>query len=343
MKKALMFLIFFLILSSLFSAESIFTKDNFYIKLNSFSGSDYFSGREYKSMNYFDRHRFYAGWKYNVINNTEIWFDLTFDDKFYEKEILLNRIGVSYKKSAFTYSYKIDRLQYGEKSEIYNIQVKDRFYDFGVMEDYRYNGIQIDYSQELFSSDILLAANDFNSAIINLAMNLETEIFFTEIFFLAVARNEEYNVRNYSLGYETKLKIGNFGIYASGVYQNLPTYYKGDKFKQLLEFTYKINKNLFIGSNYFIEDFMDISNPNKQSQSFIKISVKKNEFTFFHRKNSMNEFIRNYKNEEYAFLHQYRFTNNLALGVNYSYFNPNFDQEYHQIGFQINYHYEKDL
>ncbi len=341
MKKTVIILV--LIINSWLSAETIFSKDSFYLKLNSFIGTDYFLEREYKSMNYFDRHHFYAGWKYNFIDNTEIWFDLTFDDKFYEKEILLNRVGVSYTKSDFTFSYKIDRLQYGENSKIYNIQVKDRFYNFGVMEDYRYNGIQIDYSKNVFSTNLLVAANDFNSVITNLSMNFKDESYFAKIFFLAVARNEEYNVRNYSLGFDSKFRFGNLGIYASGVYQKLPTYYKGDKFKQLVEFTYEINDNFSIGSNYFMEDFMDISNANKQSQSFVKIAFKKNEVTLFYRNNSMNEFTQNYKNEEYAILHQYRFANKLALGVNYSYFKPNFDQDYQQIGFQINYHYEKDL
>jgi len=33
----------------------------------------------------------------------------------------------------------------------------------------------------------------------------------------------------------------------------------------------------------------------------------------------------------------------MKIGINYSYFTPDFDQDYHQIGFQVNFSYEKDI
>lgn len=345
MKKYIIMILVLMTFISLSAVEvsSIFQEDHFYMRFNSFLGTDYFADREYKSTNYFDRHHFFAGWKYNFHENTDVWFDLTFDDKFYEKEILLNRVGVSYQKADLTCSYQIDRLQYGAESEIYSIQVKDRFYAYGVIEDYRYNGVQADYTKNKFSAKTLVAANDFNAVITNSQLAYNSSKYLGKFYYLAVARNEEYNVRNHSIGLENTLRFTDFTFYTSGVYQYLPTYAKGDKFKQLVEANYKINESMKIGMNYFYEDFTEISNPNAQFQSYLNLNIFNWENYLIYRNNLMQEFTEDYRNIEYSGLLQYQFAANFKLGINYSFFQPDFDQNYHQIGFQVNYNYEKDL
>ena len=345
MKKINLFLIILIISSKLLSIEvdNIFQKDNFYYQMNSFMGTDYFPGREYKSTNYFDRHAFYAGWNYYIHKNTDFWFDLTFNDKFYEKEILLNKTGITYHKNNFSFSYKIDRLKYGAKSKIYNLQVRDRFYDFGVIENYRYNGVEVLYSKENIQFLTTLAANDFNSVIGNLAVGYSNDNFNTQFYYLLVGRNEEYNVRNHSFGIETSLNFSNISIYQSSVYQYLPTYSKGDKIKSLLEISYSPAQLFAFGTNMFTEIFNDGDIFNWQSQTYCNFNFENFENYLFFRINRSDEFTTDYTNREYSYLCLYKFTNSLLMGINYSYFIPDFDINYHQFGFQIEFNYEKNI
>lgn len=344
MKKALfIFILFFIYLNLLsINPDDCFHKDNFYYKMNSFIGADYFPGRSYNYINYLDGYDFFTGWKYNINSDIKVWVDFTFSDKIFEKEILLHKTGISYCKKDFMISFKIDKLKYGHNSVIYNLQVKDRFYDFGVLEDYNYNGVEVEFSNAEFQIKTLVAAHSFHSLISSIAVKYSNERFNTEIYYLLVRRNEEYNVINHSFGIEVSVKLPKLIFYQSAVYQYLPTYFKGDKLKSLSEMIYSPNIYFSIGTNVFLEFFGQENFQNWQSQTFLKLAKSKFVNYIFYRFNRSEEFTTDYTNTEYSLLSLYKFTESFSLGINYSYFIPDFDQDYHQIGFQIEFNYEKD-
>lgn len=345
MKNHNILLILFLFSLTLQSIESpkVFQQDNFYYKMNSFIGTDYFPERNYKSVNYFDRYSFYAGWKYSINQNLDVWLDLTFNDKFYEKEILLHKTGISYQRNNFLFSYKIDKIQYGENSKTHNIQVKDRFYDFGVIENYRYNGVEISFSKDNLQILTNIAANDFHFIIVNASIKYTNDSFITEAFYLYIGRNEEYNERNHSFGIETSVNFSKFSLYQSAVYQYLPSYTKGDKIKSLFEVTFSPFNFFSSGTSIFGESFSQEDILNWQSQSYLNFNFFNFKNYILYRINKSEEFTTNYTNIEYSLLSLYNFTDSFSLGLNYSFFTPDFDQDYHQIGFQIEFNYEKDI
>ncbi len=321
----------------------MFDRDNFYFQLNSFIGFDHFPDREYKTTNYFDRNVFFAGWKYRLRQNSKFWFDLTYNDKFYAREILLNRLGVSYEISDFIFSAKYDDLKYGAESQIYALQVKDRFYDLGVIENYQFNGGEIIFHKKKYAVKGLLAGNSFHYLIGNLELNWKHKNLKAKIYYLFVGRNEEYNTKNHSFGIETKFEIPYLTFYQSFVYQYLPNREKGDKIKTLWEIIVRPIQYFEFGSNLFLESFELSQKQNSQSQSFLKFKLASLENYFFYRYNKIEEFSSDYLNIEYSFLHLYPFSKHFMMGINASLFTPDFDDNYYEIGLQVNFSYEKNI
>lgn len=323
-----------------FDFNHLFNSSKFYYRFDSFFGTDYFPTKNYKTFNYFDNHYFYSGWKYDFKDNYSVWLDITFNDKLFDKEILLNKTGIAYSKNNYCISYKIDKLKYGNRSYIYNISVADRFFDKGVIEQYRYNGLEMEYK---FSNLILnskIAANTFHTAVLDNSIRWQTKNKSTKIYFLFTPRNSEYNEINFSFGTEIYLKREKIRFYESFVYQYLPYYSKGDKIKSLSEIVITLNPNLFLGTNFFYESFKLLAN--WQSQSFIKFKFSKltNFLTF--RYSYMNEFISAEINREISLLNIFNISNNFSVGLNNSYLHPSFDKDYYQFGIQAKIYYETE-
>jgi len=342
MKKIFLPIIIFLQLFNSLLAINV-SQDSFYMKFNAFWGTDYFYNRNYKSLNYFDKQDYYAGWKYNLRQNIQVWLDLAYNDKFYDKEILLHSTGINLVYTNFTISYQISRLKYGADSKVLNILVKDSYYDCGVLEYYHFNGVEVKYKQNNMMTEGIIAADDFHSLIVGMNFDYHCDVFFTKFFYLYVGNNEEYNEQNHSFGLETSINLHYFDLNASADYQYLPEYFRGDKLKMMFELNSKFDNNFSFGSNLFLEKFVDENAVDWQSQSYLNVKLGKFENYVLYRIDRIEEFTTNYTNNEYSILSMYKFNELFGLGINYSYFTPDFDQDYQQIGFQVEFNYEKDI
>jgi|GEM_PF-6425753 len=311
---------------------------NFHYQWASFYGTEFFPDQDYKKYNYFDINVFTAGMNFRIDHKSLLWLDLKINDKLFDKELLLDKTGISYTNKNLTFAYKYDRLQYGSGSYIYNISVKDRFYDVGVLEDYRYQGIVINLNFPFLKFESKLAANNYHTAIFDNSMVYYDDNKIIKLFTIFVPRDYEYNDINFSSGLEINYKLKFIDFYGAYVYKIILDKNRDDRFKLLNEIILNFSEDLSVGSNLFMKGFKKMQN--WQIQSFLRIKTGPINNYLIYRYHNMAEFTDSYFNREINVLHIYSISEVFGVGLNMSYLSPSFDDPYLQLGIQAKINYE---
>ena len=342
--KRLIIIFFILPLISLqaFELDNIFNSSKTTFSFNSYFGTYYLPKKSYKKLSYIDKHYLDFGLNYDILENLFSRISIGLNEKFIEKEILLNEIKISYKMNDFRYSYKYDDFQFGEKSEIFSSNVNSKYYQKGILEDYKLSGIETYYSKNSFSSKIFIGSNNFNrgsfiaSTIISkLNNNIELSFFYS-------MNNQEYSEISYSLIFEHRLDHRIFGSYNTFEYEIMPELLKGNKYKIFSEQRISFDKiSAFI--NIFYEEFEDIKDSyNCESSSMLKYESQRGFSNLIYRYNTVSEFGDSYFVRDYTSIIGFKFIEEFKLALNYSYFEPSIGDNYYNLGLQIEFNYETE-
>ena len=101
MKRSLIIIFILTLTISVFSLDlnELFNLSSFHYNFNAYNGGGYYRSRINKEYQYFEKLDLEFGWKFNFQQDKKIWIDLSYNDEFFDKKIILKSTGFSYKFS----------------------------------------------------------------------------------------------------------------------------------------------------------------------------------------------------------------------------------------------------
>ena len=343
MKKYLIFIsLFFCFRIYAFNFLEYFDARSYHYTLNSYIGSDYFPDRNENEFSYLEKINFEVGCKYTIQQNSSIWIDLSYRNDLFDKKIILERTGISTTRGSWEFIYKFDRLEIGRHSYILNRNVYGIYFDKGVIEDYRFNGLQINKNIKSLIISGKVGGNNFNSSLGMLSIDYSNDNGNFKFYYLYCGRDRLLNMPTNAFGSEFIQDFGFISIYNSAVYEYMHAYdfthNTRKRFAVLSELVIHLSDALSFGSCFLYSIFDWETNEEWQSQSFLEL--KSNNFTNYAS-------YRYWKSDigfdrEVNIINSYNILPQWSVATNLSYFNPSSGTDYYLIGFQVQVDYEID-
>jgi hypothetical protein len=314
MKKNLIFIsLFFCLRIYAFNFLEYFDASSYHYKLNSYIGSDYFPDLDENEFSYLEKINLEIGCKYIIQQNSSIWMDL---------------------------SYRNDEI--GRYSEILNRNVYGIHFDKGVIEDYRFNGLQINKEKNNFIISGKIGGNNFNSSLGMFSVDYSNDNGNFEFYYLYCGRDRLLNMPMHAFGSEFIQDFGFMSIYNSAVYEYMHAYdfthNTRKRFANLSEIIIQPSGILSFGSSFLYTVFDWETDKKWQSQSFLEL--KYNNFTNYASYRYWESDIG--FDREVNIINSYNILPQWSVATNLSYFNPSIGTDYYLIGFQVQINYEID-
>ncbi|MBN2460833.1 MAG: hypothetical protein JXB60_04440 [Candidatus Cloacimonetes bacterium] len=309
-------------------------------RLDSFVGSEYYPEKSYHDFVYCDKLILGIRGDLHLNTRTDFWLELRHDNVMFDKEIIIYRTGVSQHCSDFVFSYKLDRLEFGKGSEIFQKNINNVFFDRAVLTEYRFDGAECAYQTGNFCLNVNIGGNSYNTSIVNGNISHHDQLHEYRIFYLYVSRSSEFNEKTHITGAEFNQKIKNLDFYDALIYQYVPSL-ELKEFRNLTELNLKLSPTWRAGTNFLYTDYSNIKNRNWQITSYLSLKYKLFSQTLLFRYHDMNEFSADYIDREYNFIAQLNFHNLFSVGANLSYFFSSYD-EFYLLGIQANASFQID-
>ena len=343
MKKNLIFIsLFFCLRIYAFNFLEYFDASSYHYKLNSYIGSDYFPDRDENEFSYLEKINLEIGCKYIIQQNSSIWMDLSYRYDLFDKKILIERTGISTTRRNWEFIYKFDKIEIGRYSEILNRNVYGIHFDKGVIEDYRFNGLQINKEKNNFIISGKIGGNNFNSSLGMFSVDYSNDNGNFEFYYLYCGRDRLLNMPMHAFGSEFIQDFGFMSIYNSAVYEYMHAYdfthNTRERFANLSELVIHPFDALNFGSCFLYTIFDWETNEEWQSQSFLEL--KYNKFTNYASYRYWESDIG--FDREVNIINSYNILPQWSVATNLSYFNPSIGTDYYLIGFQVQIDYEID-
>jgi hypothetical protein len=341
MKKILFLIVLFsTTIMSAFDMNNMFNSSKTSISFNSYIGSYYLPKKIYKKLSYIDKHFLKLGVEYDLNKNLSSLFSVGLNEKFIEKEILLDEICINYQMKNFSVSYRYDDFQLGEDSHIFNSNVNSKYFQKGVLEDYKLSGIEASHKNNSLLTSLFIGSNNFNRGTARASSSFSLFQSNFNLDLLYSMNNQEYNEVSYSLIIQHKIDAKYFGSYNSMDYMIMPELKQGNKYKLFSEQRLSYYKFSFY-ANVLYEKFADITDSYNCESSHMLQHEFINTFTkIIFRYCTVSEFSDSYFVREYTSIIGYIFDNDFKLALNCSYFEPSVGDNYYNLGIQIDFKYE---
>ena len=325
-----------------FNFLEYFDNRSYHYTLNSYIGSDYFPDRDENEFSYLEKINFEIGCKYIIQQNSSIWMDLSYRNDLFDKKVILERTGISTIRGSWEFIYKFDKIEIGRCSYILNRNVYGIYFDKGVIEDYRFNGFQINKEINNFIISGKVGGNNFNSSLGMVSVNYSNDKGNFELYYLYCGRDRLLNMPMHAFGSEFIQDFGFMSFYNSAVYEYMHAYdfthNTRERFASLSEIIIQPSGILSFGSCFLYKIFDWETDEKWQSQSFLEL--KSNKFT--------NHASYRYWESDIGFdrevniINAYQILPVWSVTANLSYFNPSIGTDYYLIGFQVQIDYEID-
>ena len=343
MKRFWILVILLFIYINCFSSNILDYLDSskFYYRLNSFVGSDYFPDRSYHEFVYFDKHKLNAGWIFEIEKNSRVWIEFSYENDLFDKRVIIHKTGFSYQTGKWEIQYKLDRIEIGKKSYIFNQNVKDIHFDKPVIEEYRFDGLDVSFDFNNYSLSTQIGGNSYNTTLIKASMQNKEKEHNLQLFYLFSARSKDMNEKTHSFGLETYHDFGLISFYGTGSYQLLYEI-DWDRILFLAELICYPTRDIRVGSNYLYSIYNWEEDKTWQSQSFLQMDIGKFSNLISFRYNHMDNFIETRIDREINLLSFFNLSEIISVGTNFSYYHPSFYDEYYQFGLQGRINYETD-
>ncbi len=343
MKKILVFIsLFFCLRIYAFNFLEYFDACSYHYTLNSYIGSDYFPDRDENEFSYQEKINFEIGCKYIIQQNSSLWMDLSYRNDLFDKKIIIERTGISTTRGSWEFIYKFDKIEIGRYSEILNRNVYGIYFDKGVIEDYRFNGLQINKNINSLVISGKIGGNNFNTSLGMLSVDYSNDNGYFEFYYLYCGRDRLLNMPLHAFGCEFIQDFGFMSIYNSAVYEYLHAYdfthNTRKRFADLSELVIQLSDALSFGSCFLYKIFDWETKEKWQSQSFLKL--KSNNFTNYASYRYWESDIG--FDREVNIINSYNILPQWSVATNLSYFNPSIGTDYYLIGFQVQINYEID-
>ncbi len=343
MKKYFIFVsLFFCLRIYAFNFLEYFDARSYHYTLNSYIGSDYFPDRDENEFSYLEKINIEIGCEYIIQQNSSLWMDLNYRNDLFDKKIILERTGISTIRGSWEFIYKFDRIEIGRDSEILNRNVYGIYFNKGVIEDYRFNGLQINKNVNSLVISGKIGGNNFNTSVGMFSVDYSNDNGNFEIYYLYCGRDRLLNMPMHAFGCEFNKDFGFMRIYNSAVYEYMHAYdfthNTRERFADLSELVIHPSDALSFGSCFLYTVFDWETDKKWLSQSFLEIRY--NNFTHYVSYRYWEEDIG--FNREINIINSYNILPQWSVAANLSYFNPSIGTNYYLIGFQVQIDYEID-
>ena len=343
MKKILILIsLFFCLRIYAFNLLEYLDARSYHYTLNSYIGSDYFPDRDENEFSYLEKINLEIGCEYLIQQNSSIWIDLSYRNDLFDKKIILERTGISTTRGNWEFIYKFDWIEIGRYSEILNKNVYGIYFDKGVIEDYRFNGLQINKNTNNLIISGKVGGNNFNSSLGMLSFDHSNDNSNFEFYYLYCGRDRLLNMPMHAFGSEVMQDLNFLSIYNSVVYEYMHAYdfthRTRKRFANLSEIIIQPTGSFSFGSNFLYTIFDWEINEVWQSQSFLELEY--NKFTNYASYRYWESDIG--FDREVNIINSYNILPQWSVATNLSYFNPSIGTDYYLIGFQVQIDYEID-
>jgi hypothetical protein len=341
MKKNVIVLIFAISLLNISAVDvdEFFQLSTFRYKLAAFNGSGYYPNRTNKEFQYLEKMRFNFGWKYYLLDNSTIWIDLSYENDLLDKQIILKSTGITYEHPGWEFHYLYSPLEYGKHSQIFDLNVLAHNYDEPVLLDYRFQGIKIKKIFPGFSLTGALGGNQINAALVNLSLQLKTELLNAEFYTIYSGRNDLQNEKTINLGTEIKLHSPNVYCYSAGVL-SLQMESDIERFDALQEIIKYPFDGLFLGSNLVYSTVEWKRERNWTTRSILGFNLKRLSFIFSYEYQNTEAKLEYWGNRKTGLLAKVKLNRTIELGLDMNYNYPTYTEAYYQLGLQGKVSYE---
>jgi hypothetical protein len=343
MKKILIVIsLFFCFRIYAFNLLEYFDARSYHYILNSYIGSDYFPDRDENEFSYLEKINFKIGCEYIIQQNSSLWMDLSYRNDLFDKKVILERTGISTTRGSWEFIYKFDRIEIGKRSYILNRNVYGIHFDKGVIENYRFNGLQINHNMNRFALSGKIGGNNFNTSVGMLSVDFSNDNGNFEFYYLYCGRDRLLNMPMHAFGSEFIQDFRFISIYNSTVYEYMHAYdfthNTRERFANLSEIIIQPTDSFSFGSNFLYEFFDWETDKEWQSQFFLEL--KYNNFTNYASYRYWKADIG--FDREVNIINSYKILPQWSVATNLSYFNPSSGTDYYLLGFQVQIAYEID-
>jgi len=343
LKRSLLVLFFLSLTISIFSINinEFFNLSKFHYDFNAYNGGGYYSSRINKEWQYFEKLDLDFGWKFNFQQNFNVWVDLSYNDDLFNKSIVLESTGFSYKISSWELLYMYSRLQYSNRARLLNFNVKNVNYNQPVFIDHRFQGIRVSKDLERFHLTFSGGGNSFNTGLLHSAINYTIDNTELELFLILTGRNEFLNEESYTLGLEYIHLNDLLYLYFSQIYHKLIES-SSEKFESLNEIVFYPTKTSFLGTNLIYSIFNWKEERNWKSKTSFGIDIQQISYILSYEYQNSEGDEEHWGNRKINFLTNYNLSPTASIGLDLSYYDPTYDKKYYQIGIQGRIKYETD-
>jgi hypothetical protein len=319
-----------------------FDTSSFHYKFDSYMGTDYYPTHNKKFKSYLEKSIFSAGLNFKIHETVNIWFDLSYRKRLFTDQLELESTGIILHKKNWNFIYKIDKIEIGNRSEIFHRNIYSTYYENPVVEDYKFQGFEVVRYFGNFSASGMIGGNSFNSLIGKAALGYSMSNHDGFLYYLFCKRDREFNYPMHAIGFEMLSELKIFKIYNSIVYEilisTLTNRPSQEKILNLTEIIYNPSSIISIGTNFLYSVYDNNTDEEWQSTSFIELITQ----------NVTNTVSYKYWDSEMGFIREINLITSFSLlqywtiAANISYFNPSIGDDYYHIGMQTKIEYEMD-
>lgn len=341
MKQLSIILLLLLIIGSLtaITLEEFFLNNRISYSLDSYIGDKFHPKQDKNQHNYREYSDQTITWESQLPYNMSFWFQLKTRDKLFERVPYINATGIRYQSKKFAVAYSSGSFELGNNSTIISRNLIDPDYDYPLLQDYEFNGLDAQY--KLNDKAILngmIGGNKFNTMISLLGTRLNSEKITADIYTMLIGRSNADNgvtaIGGMELIYHNSLINSYLGL---NYHRNIEDDY--DYYRFFGELIITPIPNVEIGGNFF---YKDLWIEEYDYRALAAYHYRKWIFNIIYLYSKSKYEVKVDKIDYLYFIPMLRINDYLDLGFNVGYCKPEMVESYYQVGFQLGFNYEVD-
>ena len=316
--------------------DSIFDNENFQFELYSYHGMEYFPITD--KTPYLKKTMFFLEKNISLHENISIGLKLKYLDQLQNEKIIVDSLSFKRKIHHFVIQYRLFDKRYGANSYLGNVDVYSSQFHTGLLENYRFEGLEIGWDNKSYAIIAGLGGNEHNRSMAYTEISKQWHDQWLKAGVLYASRSNLSNQKNFLFHVDSKLKFSFISNYCTGCYEmNLDSEnYTGIKRFQLYdEVIISITKNFRFGGScqFDRKDTKEKITIIEKSDSFSgMIEYSKKNFSILLRNDYKDTNL--YINRKMQSIFSIFINSFWQLSLNVEYFYPENFPEYYQIGFQ---------